>query len=64
MLLSIKEYAAQIGRDPSTIRHKIISGNLPAVKIGSQWAVDSETPYTDCREKTGEYKNRRKPSKP
>lgn len=60
MLLSIKEYAAKHGKAVSTVQQKIQRGNLPAIRIGNQWCIDSETPYTDHREKSGEYKNWRK----
>ena len=60
MLLSISEYAKKVGRDPANVRQKILRGSLQAVKIGSQWVIDSETPYDDKREKTGKYKNWRK----
>lgn len=60
MLISLAEYAAQHGVSPITVRHKILAGNLPAQKIGRNWVIDSDTPYTDLRVKSGKYKDWRK----
>ena len=60
MLISLKEYADKHGKAVCTVQQKIQRGNLPAVRIGNQWCIDSETPYEDKREKTGKYKNWRK----
>lgn len=57
-LLSVKEWARGNGRDDSYTRRLISSGRLPAVRIGKQWAIDSETP-PDAGVKSGKYKNRR-----
>lgn len=39
----------------------ISEGRLPAVRVGSQWAIDSDTqPPPDKRVKSGKYKNWRK----
>ena len=60
-LIPIAEYAARIGRDPATVRQKILRGALPgAVKVGRDWFIPADTPYTDNRVKTGDYKNWRK----
>ena len=62
-LLSVKEWARRNGRDDSYTRRLIASGRLPAVRIGSQWAIDSETPPPpDARVKSGKYKDWRKKS--
>lgn len=60
MLISLVEYAAQHDLDPSTVRKKVLAGNLPAQKIGRNWVIDSDTPYTDLRIKSGKYKDWRK----
>lgn len=57
-LIPIAEYAARIGRDPATVRQKILRGTLPgAVKIGRDWLIPADAPYPDNREKSGKYKN-------
>lgn len=45
MLLTAKQYADQVGVSARRIRDKIKSGLLPAKKIGTQWLIDSETPW-------------------
>lgn len=60
-LIPISEYAARIGKSPTTVRQKCQRGTLPgAVKLGRDWFIPADTPYTDNRVKTGEYKNWRK----
>ena len=62
MLISISEYAALHKKSPVTIRQRVQRGTLPAVKIGRNWVIDSETPLTDSRVRAGSYKNwRNKP---
>lgn len=57
MLISITEYAARNGRNPATIRQRILRGTLPAVKIGRDWLIEEDTPLTDTRIKSGQYKD-------
>lgn len=52
MLISIAEYAAKHDKHPDNIRQRILRGTLPAVKIGRNWCIDSETPLTDKRTKS------------
>ena len=60
-LIPIGEYAARIKRDPATVRQKILRGALPgAVKLGRDWLIPADAPYTDSRVKSGNYKNWRK----
>ena len=59
-LISLAEYAKLHGVLPATVRQKVLRGNLPAQKIGHNWVIDKDTPYTDNRVKSGEYKNWRK----
>lgn len=54
MLISIPEYASRVGRDPATIRQRILRGALPAVKIGKQWCIEEDTPLVDHRQKVSE----------
>lgn len=60
-LLSVKEYAARHGQDGGRVRLLIAQGRIPAKKIGSQWAIDEDTPWpADQRVKSGAYRNWRK----
>ena len=51
MLISLTEYAKRHNVDASTVRHKILAGNLPAQKIGTCWAVEESQPWNDLRYK-------------
>lgn len=53
-LISLTEYAKLHNVDTSSVRRKILRGNLPAQKIGRNWAIDKNQPYTDHRKKSGE----------
>ena len=59
-LISIAEYAEMHGVKADTVKHKILRGNLEAIKIGRNWCIDKNTPYADNRVKSGKYKNWRK----
>ena len=59
-LVPIAEYAARIGKALVTVRQKCQRGTLPGVKLGRDWFVPADAPYTDGRLKSGEYKNWRK----
>lgn len=56
-LIPIAEYAARIGLTANAIRRRCIRGTLPGVKMGRDWFIPADTPYTDNRVKTGDYKN-------
>lgn len=59
--LSVSEFAKLHGKDPGNIRRLILAGRLPAIKIGSQWAIPADTqPPADKRVKSGKYVNWRK----
>ena len=53
-LITLKEYASRIGKDPVVVRQKILRGNLPAQKIGRDWLIEEDTPYTDLRRRQEE----------
>ena len=53
-LITLKEYASRIGKDPVVVRQKILRGNLPAQKIGRDWLIEEDTPYTDLRRRPKE----------
>lgn len=57
MLISVKQYADLVGRSPVSIRQRIERGTLPAVKIGRNWCIDDQTPFTDMRTKADREKN-------
>ena len=60
-LLPLKEYAARIGKAPSTVRQKCALGHLPgAVKMGRDWLIPESAPYPDNRIKSGQYVGCRK----
>lgn len=49
-LISLAEYAKIHEKDPSTIRHKALRGGFKtARKIGRNWVIEKEEPYTDLR---------------
>lgn len=50
-LMTIKQYAEKVGRHRDTVMQKIYRGKLPAMRVGSTWLIDSETPYEDHRTK-------------
>lgn len=57
ILISLPEYAARIGKAPTSVRQKCQLGTLPgAVKIGRDWLIPADAPYTDGRVKSGKYK--------
>lgn len=61
-LITLREYAAKIGKNPDNVRQKCLRGTLPgAVKLGRDWLVPADAPYPDSRVKTGKYKDWRKP---
>jgi hypothetical protein len=62
-LIPLKEYAERVGRDPATVRQKILRRMLPgAVKLGRDWLIPEGTPYEDKRIRTGSCRNWRKKS--
>ena len=60
-LITLNEYAARHGLLPNTVRYKCIRGTLHgAEKIGRDWFIPSDAPYTDNRVKSGRYIDQRK----
>lgn len=56
-LITLREYAVKIGKNPVSVRQKCQRGNVPgAVKIGRDWLIPADAPYPDNRVKTGEYR--------
>lgn len=55
MKITSNEYAKKNGISPSAVRHKILRGNLKAKKIGRDWLIEEDEPYTDKRVVSGKY---------
>lgn len=56
-IIPLKEWAERVGIDPATARQKAGRGTIPAFKMGRDWFIEENTPNTDSRIKTGNYKN-------
>ena len=60
--LSIAEWSTKYGKSRTVTLRQIHDGRIPAIKIGSQWAIPADVePPPDKRIKSGKYKNWRKP---
>lgn len=56
--LSVTQFSELHNMDRGLIRKLISQGRIPAIKIGSQWAIPADTPRPeDRRIKSGSYKN-------
>ena len=56
--ISVTEFAKLHQMDKGRVRRLILDGRIPAIKIGNQWAIQSDIePPEDKRVKSGEYKN-------
>lgn len=50
--ISLAEYADTHGVTPDTVRQKVLRGGFKtARKIGRNWVMDKNEPYTDNRQK-------------
>lgn len=47
--VTIREYAKIHGVNPANVRQKILRGTLDAERLGNEWLIDKDTPYTDAR---------------
>jgi hypothetical protein len=57
-LISLSEYANIHGKDPATVRQKVLRGGFQtARKIGRNWVIDSKEPYNDNRQKNKGTRN-------
>lgn len=62
-LIPLPEYAVKIGKSPVTVRQKCQRGSIPgAVKVGRDWLIPADAPYTDSRITSGQYVGWRKKS--
>lgn len=63
-LITLKDYAIRLGKNPVVSRQKALRGGFrTARKIGRDWFIDEDEPYTDNRVKSGKYVNWRKGGK-
>jgi hypothetical protein len=61
MLISLSKYAAAHGKAAISVQQKARRGGFKtAKKIGRNWVIDSDEPYSDRRIKSGKFKNFRK----
>ena len=55
-MITLKEYAERLGKNPTVVRQKAQRGTFQtAKKMGRDWFIDEEEPYEDARIKTGDY---------
>lgn len=53
-LISLVEYAELHKKEQSSVRQKALRGGFKtAKKIGRNWVIDKNEPYTDYRKKEG-----------
>jgi DNA (cytosine-5)-methyltransferase 1 len=63
-LVSLAEYAIKHGKALRSVRQKAAAGGFStAVKIGRNWVINEEEPYSDLRIKSGQYVDARKNAK-
>lgn len=59
--LSVTQFCEKHGLDRGNVNRYIHQGRIPAVKIGSQWAIPADAqPPEDRRVKSGKYRDWRK----
>lgn len=55
-MITLKEYAERLKMNPVVVRHKAERGGFQtATKLGRDWIIDEDEPYTDGRVKSGKY---------
>lgn len=55
-LITLKEYAERLGKNPVIVYQKARYGTLKtAFKLGRDWVIDENEPYEDKRIKSGKY---------
>lgn len=65
-MITLKEYAERLGKNHVVVIQKAARGTFnTAKKIGVQWFIDEDEPYTDARITSGKYvgasRNKRQP---
>lgn len=59
--ISVAEYAKLHNKSPESVKKKCQNGTLKtAMKIGRNWIIDKNEPYSDKRIKSGKYVGWRK----
>ena len=60
-IITLKEYAERLGVNPTVASHKAQRGGfVTAHKVGRDWLIDEDEPYTDGRIRSGRYLDARK----
>ena len=55
-LITLKEYAERLGKNPLVVYQKARYGSLKtARKLGRDWVIEEDEPYEDKRIKSGKY---------
>ncbi len=63
-LITLKEYAERLNKDPVVVRQKAIrKGFITARKIGRDWFIEEDEPYKDNRITSGKYVGRHRMKK-
>lgn len=63
-LITLKEYAIRLGKNPDVVRQKALRGTMKtAQKLGRDWFIDENEPYVDQRITSGKYVGRRRKRK-
>lgn len=68
-MIPLIEYARRHGKNHASVSQKAKRGTFKtAVKVGRDWFIDEDEPYSDARIRTGKYvgvaRNRKIKSKP
>lgn len=60
-MITLREYAERHGKEPVSVRQKAQRGGFQtAQKLGRDWIIDEDEPYTDRRVTSGKYTGWRK----
>ncbi|MEG0985020.1 MAG: hypothetical protein RSK76_01450 [Clostridia bacterium] len=60
-MILLKDYAERLGKNHVVVLQKAARGTFKtARKIGVQWFIDEDEPYSDARVKSGNYVGSRK----
>ena len=55
-IITLKEYAERNGKALSSVRQKALRGTFAtAKKVGRDWFIDEDEPYSDIRITSGKY---------
>jgi len=60
-MITLREYAERHGKETVSVRQKAQRGGFQtAQKLGRDWIIDEDEPYTDRRVTSGKYAGWRK----